>query len=320
MKEDQITILIPVFNGGTTLRDVFDSLEKQNNKKIIKEIIIINDGSSDASHDIILDYKKKSSYSIMIIKNEKSTGLAINYNRGIQISKTDYIILMHQDIVLEDMDSFAKIFQPFQNSNVAAAYPALLHPYKVWTAYNFWQKCLFSRFVSKRHTRFTGKFDCVKKIKDLKFNSSLYRTAGEDLDYEMRCSKYGKVVLADLDVVHLHNKDNNFSLKQLIKKESQLAECYGVNLRRYFLKTKIKDIILLIFRPMILLGLFINIFFINRLALLILLLFCFYYTKLAYLKCYKDFKIIILPFINFICLICYSFYFIKGFIYAKQKI
>ena len=320
MKENQITIVIPVFNGGTTLHDVFDSLEKQNNKKIIKEIIIINDGSSDASQKIILDYKKESSFSIMIIEHKKSTGLAINYNKGMQTAKTDYVILMHQDIILGDGDSFAKIFQPFQDSDVIASYPTLLHPYEIWTSYNFWQKCLFSRFVNKRHVRFTGKFDCVKKLKNIRFNSTLYRTAGEDLDYEMRCSEYGKVVLANLDVVHLHSRDNNFSLKQLIKKESQLAECYGVNLRRYFVKTKIKNMFLLILRPMILLSLFVNVFFINKLALLILLLFCFYYTKLVYLKCHKNPKIIILPFINFINLACYSFYFIKGFIYAKQKI
>ena len=124
----------------------------------------------------------------------------------------------------------------------------------------------------------------------------------------------------DFKVIHIHNRDNNFSLKQFIKKESQLAECYGVNLRRYFKKTKIKDIIILVFRPIILLGLFVNIFFINELALLIILLFCFYYTKLVYLKCYKNSRVVILPFVNFVSLIYYSFYFVRGFIYAKQKI
>jgi glycosyltransferase involved in cell wall biosynthesis len=314
-------IIMPINNGTTTLKEVIDSLERQKNKEIIEEIIFLDDGSNDNSSNLIAEYQKVSSYKTKLVMHAKAIGLAATYNEGVALSKSDFFITMHQDIVLQDDDSFKKITEPFlKNEKVVAAYPTLLHPYVIWENYNFWQKVLFSRHVDTRFPKFAGKFDCIKKIDGLRYDEKTFYTAGEDFDFENKCKSFGLVESASLGVTHIHSRDKNFSFKRLEKKEMQLAECYGVNFKRYFFKTSIKDIVLLVARPLILVGLFINFFFINVLSFFALLLFVFFYTKLVYLKCYKDPRIVLLPFVNFISLTLYSIYFIKGFIWGMQRI
>ena len=53
---DLVSILIPCYNGEKFLDRCFECLLKQMYKKI--EIIIVNDGSTDNSENIILKYKK----------------------------------------------------------------------------------------------------------------------------------------------------------------------------------------------------------------------------------------------------------------------
>ena len=52
---DLISIIIPCYNSEKYLARCLDSVIKQNYKNI--EIIIVNDGSSDSSLDIIKSYK-----------------------------------------------------------------------------------------------------------------------------------------------------------------------------------------------------------------------------------------------------------------------
>ena len=53
---DLVSILIPCYNGEKFLDRCFECLLKQTYKTI--EIIIVNDGSTDNSENIILKYKK----------------------------------------------------------------------------------------------------------------------------------------------------------------------------------------------------------------------------------------------------------------------
>lgn len=318
----QATIIMPVHNGATVLREVFNSLEKQNHKERVKEILLINDDSKDESQHILEEYQDKNSYKTRIIVHKKSLGLAASLNHGIKLSKTDYFILMQQDVILRDLDSLKKITEPFlTDKEVVATYAIMLHPYEVWKTYNFWQKCLFARFVNEEMPS-DVKFNCIKKT-NLLFDEKSYRTAEEHFDYRERLKKYGKIIQTDVRIVHLHSQNKNFSLIDWLKKESQWAEGYGVNLRKYpltILKIYPKELLLSFLRPALLISLFINWHSLNRIGLLIFILFSFLYTKLVYLKCYQDPRVLVLPLIIFLILIFYSFYFLKGLILKKQTL
>ncbi len=73
----KISIVIPVYNGEKYLADCIDSCLDQTYKDY--EIIIINDGSTDSTLDIIASYVKEFPQKIrMDYKINGGTGLALN--------------------------------------------------------------------------------------------------------------------------------------------------------------------------------------------------------------------------------------------------
>ena len=98
MDQPCVSIIIPIFNGAKTINKSLDSLFKQDyiekNFNSV-EIIIINDNSTDNSFPLVKDYFHDKTIKYKILCNKKNLGLAANYNRGIEISRGDYIITMH---------------------------------------------------------------------------------------------------------------------------------------------------------------------------------------------------------------------------------
>jgi len=92
MNTTAITVLMPVYNGETHLCEAIESVIGQTFGDF--EFLIINDGSSDNSEDIIRKYKDPR---IRLINNEKNLKLIQTLNKGIAISRGKYIARMDCD-------------------------------------------------------------------------------------------------------------------------------------------------------------------------------------------------------------------------------
>ncbi len=88
----KITVLMPVYNGEEYLRDAIKSILYQTFKDF--ELLIINDGSSDQSEEII---KSFIDHRIHLIKNERNLGMVDTLNIGIKEARGKYIARMDQD-------------------------------------------------------------------------------------------------------------------------------------------------------------------------------------------------------------------------------
>jgi glycosyltransferase involved in cell wall biosynthesis len=87
-----ITVLMPVYNGEKYLREAIDSILCQTFKDF--EFLIINDGSTDRSVEIIKTYED---LRINLVHNEKNLGLVATLNNGIDLAKGKYIARMDCD-------------------------------------------------------------------------------------------------------------------------------------------------------------------------------------------------------------------------------
>lgn len=98
MKETIISILIPCYNQQKHLDKCLSSLYQQTYKNL--EIIIVNDGSTDLSEQIIDTYveKTKSSPTIKIIKiNQENKGVGAAVNTGIKYITGDFFCWQDSD-------------------------------------------------------------------------------------------------------------------------------------------------------------------------------------------------------------------------------
>lgn len=97
-----ISVILPVYNGEEYLDEAIQSILNQTYTNF--EFIIINDGSTDKSLEIIKKYKEKDQRIVVISRENK--GLIATLNEGIQKAKGKYIARMDQDDI-----SLAKRFE-----------------------------------------------------------------------------------------------------------------------------------------------------------------------------------------------------------------
>lgn len=96
-KKILISLIIPVYNVENYLKKALSSVENQTMKDI--EVIIINDGSTDNSPNIINKFASQNSNFIVI--NQENKGLSAARNAGLNISKGKYIAFMDSDDYIE---------------------------------------------------------------------------------------------------------------------------------------------------------------------------------------------------------------------------
>lgn len=87
-----VTVLLPVYNGEQYLKDAIDSILAQSYSNFV--FLIINDGSSDRSEEIILSYTDSR---IQYLNNEQNLGLISTLNKGLQLVNTKYVARMDAD-------------------------------------------------------------------------------------------------------------------------------------------------------------------------------------------------------------------------------
>lgn len=88
-----ISVILPVYNGSSYLNESVDSILSQSYSHF--ELIIIDDGSSDDSADIISSYNDRR----IRFVHQDNQGLAATLNRGISIASGTYIARQDQDDV-----------------------------------------------------------------------------------------------------------------------------------------------------------------------------------------------------------------------------
>ena len=108
-----ISILIPVYNTELYLKKCFESVCNQTYKKI--EIIIVNDGSTDGSEEIIKEYMKKDSR-IIYVKNDKNQGLFKARLRGYEKANGEYIACLDSDDYVE-VDYYRSLLECSKKEN-----------------------------------------------------------------------------------------------------------------------------------------------------------------------------------------------------------
>ena len=117
----KVSILVPVWNEareeGIGIRRTLDSLIGCDYPKEKLEIIVVNDGSTDASLDIIKEYKK---HGIKIFSHKKPKGKTKALNTGFKHSSGELIASLDADTIIMP-DVLDKLVPCFKDKDVMGA-------------------------------------------------------------------------------------------------------------------------------------------------------------------------------------------------------
>ena len=112
----KLSILIPVYNEQETVGVVLDSVQKLNVPKITKEIIVIDDGSSDKTPQIL---KKRKN--IILITHKKNQGKGAAIQSGLRKAAGEIILIQDADLEYNPKD-IPKLFQPIIDKEYQVVY------------------------------------------------------------------------------------------------------------------------------------------------------------------------------------------------------
>jgi glycosyltransferase involved in cell wall biosynthesis len=91
-KEPLVSIIMPTFNRAKYILNAINSCINQTHKNI--EVIVIDDCSTDKTEYVVKNIKDKR---VKYYKNEKNSGAPESRNKGIKLSKGEYICFLDDD-------------------------------------------------------------------------------------------------------------------------------------------------------------------------------------------------------------------------------
>lgn len=198
------SIVIPAYNAERTIGNCLDSLRKQSLSGREYEIIVVDDGSSDGTKEIV---KKKGARLI----EAKHGGPAKARNLGAGKARGEVVVFTDADCIA-DREFLAEMLKPFEDKAVAG----------VQGRYKCRQKEIIARLVQleieqryekmqrQKYVDFIGSYAAAYRRNLFLglggFDASFPMASGEDTDFSFRVSEKGRKMVFNQKAVvwHLH--------------------------------------------------------------------------------------------------------------------
>jgi dolichol-phosphate mannosyltransferase len=117
MKKLYLTVVIPCFNEKNTILEIIKEIKKLKNLKI--QIILVDDGSTDGTREIIKKNLKNKIDKIIFHKINQGKGAAII--SSIKYIKGEYVIIQDADLEYDPRDYY-NLLRPFKNKDIDLVY------------------------------------------------------------------------------------------------------------------------------------------------------------------------------------------------------
>lgn len=222
-----ISVIIPVFNGERFIAEAIDSVLAQTVSA--DEIIVIDDGSTDNSAQIIMNYGNQIKYFY-----KPNEGIALSYKKGVSLANSEFITFLDQD----------DIFLPTKLENSLQVFrenPKLMVVIAQWR-YFFSTETLKNNFIypqeiEKNHYGMMGGCLFKKNIFNLvnAFDSEIDGHSDVDLFLQIKHLNIPKKKIEDLALLHRYHENNATKSYQFINRtqSSTLKMLYNsIKLRR----------------------------------------------------------------------------------------
>lgn len=209
-----LTIIIPTFNSEIYIEKLLLFLLKD--KTIKKEIIVIDDASTDSTKDIVLKYKE-----IILISNKKNRGVSNCRNQGIKKASGTYLSFIDSD------DFVSKNYFTEIKNNISNKFDLLIYGTKLIYS----DKSKYIKLPNKKEISKIDLLNSQNLLLDISigqwvtnkvFKSSVIKhnniifdeklTTGEDLNFMLRYLLKCKKIKIINKYLYYYNRNNINSL------------------------------------------------------------------------------------------------------------
>jgi glycosyltransferase involved in cell wall biosynthesis len=159
MKKDLISVILPAHNEEDVISKAINSVLNSTYKNY--EIVVVNNGSTDRTREIVEKFVTKNHCKIRLInfdpivnkQQEKMRGAAFSRNRGVEVARGDIVFFLDADDWLRNdtLENVAKSFEKHKNVNF------IIRNRKVKIPKN-WRRIFIYNFISLK-----DRIDLVKE-------------------------------------------------------------------------------------------------------------------------------------------------------------
>ena len=199
MQDPLLSVIIPVFNEKNTCLEL---IQRVKNVKIQKQIIVINDGSTDGTEKLLTSID-----GILLINREKNYGKGSAVRSAIPFCKGRYIILQDGDLEY-DPNEYHKLIQPIidQKADVVFGSRWLGKNNKNSSYHTLGNKMItwFSTFINGK--KITDVASCYKVFPTNYFKELKLKSEGFGLETEIAAKVFRKGYVVKEVAVGYHRR------------------------------------------------------------------------------------------------------------------
>jgi glycosyltransferase involved in cell wall biosynthesis len=204
--EPLISVIIPVYNGEQYVKACLEMMMNQSYKNL--EIIVVDDGSSDSSASLTLDYPVK------LIRHEKNRGLSAARNTGIDAAQGSHIHFMDVDDAINS-DYYKVLIEAITETGSDIACGGMINEKKAYKTRIYKKREVFTSAKDKLEATYVGKWGYVWRylfrLDFLKQNKLLFEEGRfiEDLMFSLPAVYYANKVVVVPDAEYLYFQRHN---------------------------------------------------------------------------------------------------------------
>ena len=145
----KLSVIIPAYNEKNTIKEIIRRIQALNLASLEKEIIVVDDGSTDGTRDII-----KTIPGISYIFHEKNLGKGGALKTGFQKATGDFLIIQDADLEY-DPEEYPRLLKPMLAGRADVVYGSRFvgnDPHRILYVYHY----LANRFLTMFSNLLTG--------------------------------------------------------------------------------------------------------------------------------------------------------------------
>ena len=134
-KTPLLSVLIPVYNEANTLREIISRVDAVDIGGLQKELIIVDDGSTDGTRDVLKELMETTSHRIYFHGHNMGKGAALR--TALTYATGDIVLIQDADLEY-DPKEYNELVKPIVEGRADVVYGSRLSGGKVARAFNFW--------------------------------------------------------------------------------------------------------------------------------------------------------------------------------------
>lgn len=235
----KLSVIVPVYNTGKYLNKCLDSILNQSLKDL--ELIIVNDGSTDNSVDIIKEYIKNNKDRIVFL-DKKNGGQGSARNLGISKAHGDYITFVDSDDFI-DKDMYKEMYDMAIKNDSDIVICNISDYYEKSgsskdTCLSLDKEVSVNEALIKSVPSVVNKIYKKELLKNIKFDESIWY---EDLPYSLQVvSNAKKINFINKPFYHYYHRVKSTMHNENIAKNLDILKAYDI-LINYLKKEKKYD-------------------------------------------------------------------------------